>query len=360
MNLALKYRPTELEDVVGQKVISVILGALLAKGALHHALLFSGPSGVGKTSMARIIAAKLNPGEESDVHAGTHPSVLEIDAASNGSVEAIRNLKKLVSYQNPGHRVVIVDEAHSMSDEAFDVFLNMLEFPADNVTYILCTTEIQRLSKAIRHRCDWYQFKIATPASLIERLSYVNSEEGLEVSEDLINLIALRSEGSYREALMVLGQISAAGVKTVEDFNELVGVFDYGPGLIRSATYGPSAALSQLETVLYHTNSEEVIDRTIETLRDLMILRGGNNLSYTGMALDIRKTLASQLDSAKILKAMQVLWDLQTKMTNADSVRNLELAFTMIGSALQIVEEKPVVVETKPMSLEAMRAYGKS
>jgi DNA polymerase III gamma/tau subunit len=248
-----------------------------------------------------------------------------------------------------------------MSDEAFEVLLNMLEFPADNVTYILCTTEMHRMTKAIRHRCDWYHFKIATPANLIERLSYVNSAEGLEVSEELINLIALRSEGSYREAMMVLEQISSAGIRTVEELNELAGEYDYGPGLIRSATYGPSMALSQLEAVLYHTNPEEVIDRTIETLRDLMILHGNNKLPYTGAALDVRIALARQLDTARILKAMQVIWDLQTKMTNADSVRNLELAFTMIGAALQIVEDKSVVTETpKTMSLDAMRNYGRN
>jgi DNA polymerase III gamma/tau subunit len=217
------------------------------------------------------------------------------------------------------------------------------------------------MTKAIRHRCDWYRFKIANPANLVERLSYVNSAEGLEVSEDLINLIALRSEGSYREAIMVLEQVASAGIKTVEELNELAGEYDYGPGLIRSATYGPSMALSQLEAVLYHTNPEEVIDRTIETLRDLMILHGNNKLPHSGAALDIRMTLARQLDTARILKAMQVIWDLQTKMTNADSVRNLELAFTMIGAALQVVEDKSVVAEApKAMSLDAMRNYGRN
>jgi DNA polymerase III subunit gamma/tau len=336
MNLALKYRPKTLEDVVGQKAPTIILSAMLAKNKLDQVLLFTGPSGVGKTSMARIIAAELNPEDKESVHAGIHPSVLEIDAASNGSVDAIRELKKSLNYQMPGTYVIIIDEVHSISDQAFDALLNLLEFPPKNVYFILCTTEVHELEPAIRHRCDRYNFKRASVEDLLERLSTVNSLEGFQVSADLLNLIAQRSEGSYRESLMLLEQISTAEIKTVNEYNLLQGEVDYGPALIRSSLDGSIAALDKLESVLRYTDSEEIINRTVETLRDLMLLKGGIALTHAGEALEIRKELASKLDPGKILKAMRIIWDLQTKLNAGDPIRGLELAFSLIGEILKV------------------------
>ena len=363
MNLALKYRPKEFTDVVGQKAVSVILAAMIAKDKLSQVLLFTGPSGVGKTSMARIIAAQLNSEAAEEVHEGRHPAVLEIDAASNGSVEAVRNLKKNLNFYVPGNRVVIIDEAHAMSPEAFAALLNMLEFPPSNVTFILITTESHKIPVTIRHRCDRYAFKKASITDIRERLAYVDNEEQFVISGSLLDLVAQRSEGSYREALMILEQLTTAGIETVDQYNDLQGEVDYGPSLIRSAMDGPSAAINQLESVLRYTNSEEITDRTVEILRDIMILHGGIALDYTGKALDSRIELASKLDTGKILKAMKVMWDLQTKLNAGDPVRGLELAYSLIGEILQGVRPAPTPVVSapayaatdKPMSFEDLQ-----
>lgn len=357
MNLALKYRPHTFSDVVGQKAISVILNAMVVKDKLSQVLLFTGPSGTGKTTMARIIAAELNPEAKEDVHSGTHPSVLEIDAASNGSVAAIRNLKKDLNFIVPGKRVVIIDEVHSISPEAFDALLNLLEFPPDNVYLILCTTEVQALEPAIRHRCDRYNFKTASIEDLLERLTYVNSEEQFQVADDLLNLIAQRSEGSYRESMMLLEQLTAAEITTVEEYNNLNGEVDYGPSLINSAISGPSAAISKLESILRYTNTEEISDRTVETLRDVMLIKAGITLNFTDKALSDRIDLASKLGTDQILKAIRIMWDLQTKLTNSDPTRGLEMAFALIGQALQ-QEQLTTSIQSNsaPMSFEAMRA----
>ena len=212
MNLATKYRPKTFDEVVGQLPVVAVLKAMIRKDALEQALLFTGPSGVGKTSMARIIAAELNPESAEDVHNGTHPYVLEIDAASNGSVDDIRSLKRSLHYIAQGHYVVIIDEAHAMSDEAKTALLQMLEFPPPNVTFILLTTEAHRILKAIRHRCDKYVFVKASSTDIINRLQHVVEAEGIEIEQDLLNLISQRSEGSYRESLMILRQIWMGGI----------------------------------------------------------------------------------------------------------------------------------------------------
>lgn len=362
MTLANKYRPRKFEEVVGQHAVSIILQAMIVKKVLHHALLFSGPSGTGKTSMARIIAAALNPDTAEDVHNGSHPWVLEIDAASNGSVAAMRELKKSLNSHVPGHRVVILDEAHSMSSEAYDVMKNMLEFPSPNITYILCTTELHALEPAIRHRCDRYDFVPASIADLIKRINYVVSMEGLQTSEELINLIAQRSEGSYREALMLLDQVSNGNINTVEEYYSLVGEYDIGPLLVEAALYGSASVLNKLAEVLRYVHPTAITDRTVETLRDILLLQAG--IDIPGTNLEARKLIAVKTDSTKIVKAISILWDLQTKLSAGDPIRNLEMAFSLIGAILQkhepVVtaqpEVKPAPVASRVLSLAEMQA----
>jgi DNA polymerase III subunit gamma/tau len=360
MNLALKYRPREFNEVVGQKATSVILSAMISKNRLSQVLLFTGPSGVGKTTMARIIAAQLNSEGAQDVHQGTHPAVLEIDAASNGSVDAVRQLKRDLNYATAGHRVVIIDEVHAMSDAAFAALLNMLEFPPTNVTFVLITTESHKVPVTIRHRCDRYEFKKASVEDLAARLHWIAARENIVLDNDLIDLLAVRAEGSFREAVMLLEQVWVAEISSVEAYNELQGEVDYGPSLLRSAMDGPAAALNKLEGVLRYTNTEEITDRTVEVLKDIMILKGGTSLNYSGKALESRLELASKLGTVQVLKAIRIVWDLQTKLNAGDPVRGLELAYALIGEVLQINIPAPVAAPKKaPMSFEDMKRLQK-
>ena len=361
MNLALKYRPRNFDDVVGQKAVSVILKAMLAKDALEQVLLFTGPSGVGKTSMARIVAAGLNLGSEDDVHNKTHPAVVEIDGASNGSVEAIRALKRSLNYLVPGHRVVVIDEAHALSDEAKTALLNITEFPPKDVTLILITTESHRIPKTIRHRCDTYEFVRASEVDIIARLKYVVEQEAIEIEDDLLNLIAQRSEGSYRESLMILRQIWQGSITTVEQYNQLQGEVDFGPSLIKATLAGSSAALISLKEVLRFSSTDAIVDRTIETLSDVMVLKGGISLSHSGKALEDRLSLAAKLDAQQVLKAMRIIWDLQTKLAKTDSVRGLEIAFSLIGDLLKVEESNVFAkVNNSPMSFAQLQQKASS
>ncbi len=355
MNLALKYRPREFSDVVGQRATTVMLNAMIQKGKLSQVLLFTGPSGVGKTSMARIIAAQLNSEGAEDVHAGTHPAVLEIDGASNGSVEAIRQLKRDLNFVVPGHRVIIIDEVHAISDAAFAALLNMLEFPPTNVTFILITTEEQEVIKTIRTRGQHYKFLEASVEDLRARLDHIVAQEGIEMTSDLVDLIAQRSEGSFRQACMLLEQAWVSDVHTVDEYNELQGEVDYGPSLIKAAIQGPAIALMQLESTLRYTSTSSVTDRTVEVLKDIMILKGGQALNYSGKALEVRLELASKLGTDQVLKAIRIMWDLQTKLNGGNPVRALEMAYSIMGEILKIESAAPVVSNNARMSFEEMR-----
>lgn len=359
MNLALKYRPRKFSDVVGQKAAAVILEAMIRKQALSQALLFTGPSGVGKTSMARIIAAQLNSEGATDVHAGTHPAVLEIDAASHGNVEHIRQLKRDLNYIIEGHRVIILDEAHAMSSEAFAALLNLLEFPPPQVTFILITTEANRIPITIRHRCDSYLFKKASTEAIMEKLSQVIESEGFNVDSELVQHIAQRSEGSFREALMLLEQITIAEIASLAQYTELRGEADFGPALILASLNGAASALEGLNKTLLFTNVDEIVDRTVETLRDIIMLKGNVPLALTTTAFEARKIIARQVGNDQLLKAIRVLWDLQTKFVKGDPVRSLELAFSLIGDLLAVksVETLQNAPSQAAMSIEKLRNY---
>lgn len=353
MNLALKYRPKQFSDVVGQRATTAVLSAMIAKNKLSQVLLFTGPSGVGKTTMARIVASQLNSEGATAVHEGTHPGVIEIDAASNGSVDSIRALKKSLNFAFPYHRVIILDEAHAMSDEAKAALLNLLEFMVPDVTIILITTEAHRIPKTIRHRCDTYEFREASVDDIITRLKHIVEIENIVIDEELLSLIANRAEKSFRESLMILDQIWAAGISNVKEYNELQGEVDFGPTLISSTLGGSALALKQLEDILRYSSTEAVTDRTIETLRDLILIKGGLELNMSENALALRTKLASKLGSDQIMKAMKIMWDLQTRLTNADPVRGLEMSFSLIGDIM-----KPLTQETKlPASNNARMSF---
>lgn len=364
MNLALKYRPKTFSEVVGQNAISAILNAMIRKGILSNALLFTGPSGVGKTSMARIVAAALNESTAEDVHEGLHPSILEIDAASSGSVAAMRDLKHSLNYATLGHRVVILDECHAISDEGKAVLLNLLESLPSNVTFILLTTESHKIPVQVRHRCDEYSFKKASVPDLFKKLQDVCDKESIILDSDLLIMIAERSEGSFRESMMLLKQVWASGVTSIEQYVALHGEHDCGPKLLESGLQGPSAGVAALQEALWMLDSSQITDSLISTLGDLLLLNRNHVINLSGSALDVRKDLAMRLDQGKILKCLRILWDLQTKLVGTDPARGLLMAFSMICETIATTASAQLATQSitahtasvkAPMTLEQMR-----
>ncbi len=238
--LARKYRPQTFDEVVGQAHVVRTLKNALRKGRLAHALLFSGIRGIGKTTIARILAKAINcesgPTENpcnrcltcKEITEGRAVDVCEIDAASNRGIDEIRELRENVRFMPSRLRskVYIIDEAHMLTREAFNALLKTLEEPPGHVYFILATTEVQRIPVTIISRCQRYDFKRLSINEILKHLKYVCQQEGVNIDESALAIIAKEAEGSIRDALSLLDQAISSGIKTKEDLIELFGIAD--------------------------------------------------------------------------------------------------------------------------------------
>ncbi len=238
--LARKYRPQTFAEVVGQEHVVRTLKNAISHNRLAHALLFSGIRGVGKTTIARILAKALNcekgPAEEPcnecsacrEITEGRAVDVQEIDAASNRGIDEIRELRENVKFPPSRLRtkVYIIDEAHMLTREAFNALLKTLEEPPPHVYFILATTEAQRIPITILSRCQRYDFKRLPLQRLLVHLKDICKKEGVQIHEDALLLLAREAEGSVRDALSLLDQAISSGIKTQEDLIQTFGLAD--------------------------------------------------------------------------------------------------------------------------------------
>ncbi|MFP4505428.1 MAG: DNA polymerase III subunit gamma/tau [Cyclobacteriaceae bacterium] len=204
---ARKYRPTGFEEVVGQQHITTTLQNAIDHNQLAQALLFCGPRGVGKTTCARILARKIN-GYESQEQANAI-NIYELDAASNNSVDDIRNLIDQVRYppQQGRYKVYIIDEVHMLSNQAFNAFLKTLEEPPSYAIFILATTEKHKVIPTILSRCQIYDFNRIQVSHIVDHLRFIAEKEGIETEEEALNLIAQKADGALRDALSIFDLI---------------------------------------------------------------------------------------------------------------------------------------------------------
>jgi DNA polymerase-3 subunit gamma/tau len=240
--LARKWRPQNFEEVVGQESVTKTLQNAIKSERIAHAFLFAGVRGVGKTTTARILAKALNcqegptpsPCNEcvscQDITEANSIDVLEIDAASNTGVDNIRDLRESARYGTARDRfkIFIIDEAHMLSNQAFNALLKTLEEPPPHVKFILATTEYPKIPVTIVSRCQQYDFKPIPFPLILERLKVLSQEEGIKISEYSLRAIVSAAQGSMRDAQSALDQIIAFGGKEIpdEDVRTLLGVVD--------------------------------------------------------------------------------------------------------------------------------------
>ena len=206
---ARKYRPKGFEEVVGQEHITTTLQNAINSGQLAQAMLFCGPRGVGKTTCARIVARLVNEFDVEETE-GSHPlNIYELDAASNNSVEDIRNLIDQVRYppQMGKYKVYIIDEVHMLSNQAFNAFLKTLEEPPSYAIFILATTEKHKVIPTILSRCQIYDFKRIQSSDIAAHLKKIAEKEGVEADEEALHLIARKADGALRDALSMFDLI---------------------------------------------------------------------------------------------------------------------------------------------------------
>jgi len=217
-----KYRSKSLSDVVGQVHITDILNRALKAGKIAHAYLFTGPRGVGKTSIARILAHEINQLPYDDD--SQHLDIIEIDAASNNGVDDVRDLREKVQVApvSAAKKVYIIDEVHMLSKPAFNALLKTLEEPPAHVVFILATTDVEKLPATIISRTQRFAFRAITPADAIQHLRYIATEEGVAISDEALALIAERGDGSFRDSISLLDQLSSLAQKDQEITAELI------------------------------------------------------------------------------------------------------------------------------------------
>jgi DNA polymerase-3 subunit gamma/tau len=202
-----KYRSRSLAEVVGQKHVTDILARSLAAGRIAHAYLLTGPRGVGKTSIARILAHEINqlPYDEET----THLDIIEIDAASNNGVEDVRDLREKVQIApvSAAKKVYIIDEVHMLSKAAFNALLKTLEEPPEHAVFILATTDADKLPATIISRTQRFSFRTIAPADAKAHLTFIAKEEGIKISDEALEIIAKRGDGSFRDSISLLDQL---------------------------------------------------------------------------------------------------------------------------------------------------------
>ncbi|MEO2061822.1 MAG: DNA polymerase III subunit gamma/tau [Christiangramia sp.] len=228
---ARKYRPQTFKDVVGQQAITNTLANAIRNNHLAQALLFTGPRGVGKTTCARILAKMINQQETQDPDEDFAFNIFELDAASNNSVDDIRNLIDQVRIppQVGNYKVYIIDEVHMLSASAFNAFLKTLEEPPKHAIFILATTEKHKIIPTILSRCQIFDFKRITVRDAKEYLGYIAQQEGVSAEDDALHIIAQKADGAMRDALSIYDRVvSFSGQQlTRQAVTENLNVLDY-------------------------------------------------------------------------------------------------------------------------------------
>lgn len=251
-----KHRPKSLKQVIGQEHITHTLAQALKQGRISHAYLFTGPRGVGKTSVARIWAHEINGLAYTDD--SMHMDIIEIDAASNRRIDEIRDLrdKVYIAPTSARYKVYIIDEVHMLTKEAFNALLKTLEEPPEHAVFILATTDAHKLPATIISRTQRYNFKPGEPTKVINYLQNLAKDEKITIDRQALTLIAEHGEGSFRDSVSLLDQASSHGKPvTLADVQQLLGVpsVEAMQSLLNATLSGaaPAQLMSQI-TALYN------------------------------------------------------------------------------------------------------------
>ncbi len=333
-----RSRPIHWDEVVGQEHVKDVLRPALERGRIGHAYLFSGPRGVGKTTTARLIAMTVNCDDASAVKpcgvcescrmviSGRHPDVLEIDAASNNSVDDVRDLREKVALQpmRGNSKVYILDEAHMMSKSAFNALLKTLEEPPAHVVFILATTEAERLPPTILSRCQHYRFRRHSVEEICGKLEMLATREGVNAQRDALMLIARTADGAMRDGESLLERMLASGepVLTVANVEGALGLppqermTNLALELARANPAGMLSALGGLYQDGFAPRT--VTERTKIALRDLL---------HAQLGIGIRPQHDS-IPETRLLKLIRALDEEDARFARASDLISLEMAFT--------------------------------
>jgi len=292
---ARKWRPQDFDEIVGQEHITTTLKNAISMGRLHHAYLFTGPRGIGKTSTARIFSKALNcekgPSLKpcnacsacKEITSGSSMDVIEIDGASNRGIDEIRNLRETVKFSpSKGHfKIYIIDEVHMLTTEAFNALLKTLEEPPSHVKFIFATTEPHKILPTILSRCQRFDFRRIQIKDIITKLHEVSKIENLNIDEDAFLYIAKASDGSMRDAESILDQIASFGKGKIhlKDVIESLGMIDQET-LFKSADLiinkDAKSGIHLVDEILNSgKDTKQFLLDLLEHFRNIMIIKSG-------------------------------------------------------------------------------------
>jgi len=380
MSLALyrKYRPSIFADVIGQEHVTTPLSNALESEKIHHAYLFSGPRGCGKTSSARIMARSLNCEKGptpnpcgicqscKDLVANGPGSldVIELDAATHGLVDDARDLRDKAFFApvQSRYKIYIIDEAHQLGPGAANALLKVVEEPPAHVLFIFATTEPEKLISTIRSRTHHYPFRLVPPAILTSHLEKVCESEGVKVAKGVISLVVRASGGSVRDALSVLGQLLAGASKDGVTYEIAVALLGYTDGALLDEAIDALAA--QDSASLFNT-----VDRVVESgqdpkrfaqdllerLRDLVIVGAVDENNSQVLVqiptdqLDRMRTQAKLIGIANLIRSADLLANGLTQMRGATPPR---LILELVCGQMMLPQANDVAVSARLEKLE--------
>lgn len=355
LTLYRKYRPQTFDELVGQKHVARTLRRAVAAGKVAHAYLFSGPRGTGKTSTARLLAKALDcergPTPSPDdtcemcraISAGTAMDVIEMDAASNRGIDEIRALRERIHFAptQGSHKVYIVDEVHMLTAEAFSALLKALEEPPEHTVFVLCTTEPHRVPKTIASRCQRFDFRRLALPDVLGRLEWIAAQEGIRIDPGALRVIARSAQGSMRDAISTLDQLSAFSEEGIsaEDVASLLGVVEQELlfALASAVADGDSGAVLRLAAQAIEEGHDPaaILRELLGHFRDLYVTRAaGDAPGVLDVTPETHKDLVDQsrrFDERGLERIMAALSDAQADLRGTVDARLvMEAAFVRI------------------------------
>ncbi|MCB0483135.1 MAG: DNA polymerase III subunit gamma/tau [Flavobacteriales bacterium] len=353
---ARKYRPDSFTSVLGQEAITRTLENAISSNHLAQSFLFCGPRGVGKTTCARILAKRINtvPGTELDGHDFAF-NIFELDAASNNTVDDIRNLIDQVRIppQVGKYRVYIIDEVHMLSSAAFNAFLKTLEEPPAHAIFILATTEKHKILPTILSRCQVFDFKRIEIRDIIKQLEIICEREGVEAEHDALLVIAQKADGAMRDALSIFDQmVTFSGMRlTYKDVIENLNVLDqdYYFRLVDSiSTSDIPACLLLLEDVLANGfDLHQFVSGAAEHLRHLLICKEPATLPLLHVGEGVKERFVKQSSGLSLRFIVDALSILTKCDINFKSSRNPRLLVEV--SLMQLCSVQPLAEKKKSL-----------
>ncbi len=327
MNQALyrKYRSKKLAEIVGQAHITSTLDQALKAGKINHAYLFTGPRGVGKTSIARILAHEINNLPYTDE--STHLDIIEIDAASNRRIDEIRDLRDRVHVAptSAKYKVYIIDEVHMLTKEAFNALLKTLEEPPAHVIFILATTEAHKLPETIISRTQRFHFKSVDTSAVAAHLKEIAGKEGFNIDDDAIELIAEHGHGSFRDSISLLDQVASgqAGRVTAADVRMATGL-------------APTKLIESLVAAINNQQPKKVLDQLQNASTDGI---SAKPLAHQ-MITFLRKSYADE-PNLQTLRLMQALLEIESSTLPDIALELVLLQFASAQTSSSATGSKP-------------------